>query len=97
MTPRTILHALLNEDLARAKADLDTCILSCKEFDAIGWQLMGRAMSPAEKDALENLLIRNRATDGAFLTDAEEAALLHLTNGGSLDDVLANTRIARSV
>lgn len=97
MTPRHTLHALLNEDLARAKQDLDTCILSCKEFDAIGWQLMGRVLDLAAKDTLENLLIRNRATDGAFLTDPQEAALLHVINGGSLDDVMADTRISDAV
>jgi hypothetical protein len=78
MTARHQLHALLRRDMKSTGPGF----LRVREFEQIAWMLIGTAY---DRDNLQNLLIRNRETDGAFLTNDEEAALLHVLNGGSLD------------
>lgn len=43
-----------------------------------------------DADVVGDLLVRDAATDGAFLLQGERDSLLHVLNGGAIDDVVAN-------
>lgn len=78
MTARATLHALLRRDMKSTGPGF----LYYREFEQIAWALIGQ---PFDRDKLIDLCVRNAETDGAFLSDDEENALLHVINGGNLD------------
>lgn len=82
MTARATLRALL----ARVLRSEDH-ILRFREFNEIVAVLIGQ---PYDTDPLVDILTFDASTGGAFLLQGERDSLLHVINGGSLDDVMAN-------
>lgn len=83
MNYRATLHALHDADLAQSDERFNC--LSYVEENALFALLYENVVM---HELLTDLLIRDAATDGAFLLQGERDALLHVLNGGSIDDAL---------
>ena len=78
MTARATLHRLV-----KTRGE----VLTDYEFRNVCQMLYGMAY---DAEAFGDCLVRDAGTDGAFLLQGERDGLLHVINGGSLDDVMAN-------